>query len=108
MNTWTTKTTFLVVLKEYLDRLNSMATDDRIQIHDSVEVSRIEGKYERLSLFVKLDNSTLLLGPRDKKRAKTSKTKSVFELSGTDLHCIGKKQVMCDTNEDIDLTEEID
>jgi hypothetical protein len=108
MNTWTTKTTFLVVLKEYLDRLNSMAIDESIKTHDSVEVSRIEGKYERLSLFVKLDGSTLLSGPRDQKRAKTSKTKSVFELSGTDLHCIGKKQVMCDTNEDINLTEEID
>ena len=108
MNTWTTKTTFLVVLKEYLDRLNSMAIDESIKTHDSVEVSRIEGKYERLSLFVKLDGSTLLSGPRDKKRAKTSKTKSVFELSGTDFHCVGKKQVMCDTNEDIDLTEEID
>ena len=60
MNTWTTKTTFLVVLKEYLDRLNSMAIDESIKTHDSVEVSRIEGKYERLSLFVKLDGSTLL------------------------------------------------
>ena len=108
MNTWTTKTTFLVVLKEHLDRLNSMAIDESIKTHDSVEVSRIEGKYERLSLFVKLDGSTLLSGPRDKKRAKTSKTKSVFEFSGTDYHCVGKKEGMCDTNEDIDLTEEID
>ena len=108
INTWTTKTTFLVVLKEYLDRLNSMAIDESIKTHDSVEVSRIEGKYERLSLFVKLDGSTLLSGPRDKKRAKTSKTKSVFEFSGTDYHCVGKKEGMCDTNEDIDLTEEID
>ena len=108
MNTWTTKTTFLVVLKEYLDRLNSMAIDESIKTHDSVEVSRIEGKYERLSLFVKLDGSTLLSGPRDKKRAKTTKTKSVFEFSGTDYHCVDKKEGMCDTNEDIDLTEEID
>ena len=108
INTWTTKTTFLVVLKEHLDRLNSMAIDESIKTHDSVEVSRIEGKYERLSLFVKLDGSTLLSGPRDKKRAKISKTKSVFEFSGTNFHCVGKKEVMCDTNEDIDLTEEID
>ena len=37
-----------------------------------------------------------------------SKTKSVFEFSGTDYHCVDKKEGMCDTNEDIDLTEEID
>ena len=95
MNTWTTKTTFLVVLKEYLDRLNSMAIDESIKTHDSVEVSRIEGKYERLSLFVKLDGSTLLSEPRDEKRATRSKTKKGFELSGTTFHCHTVKRKSC-------------
>ena len=60
MNAWTTQKAFLAVLKEYLDRLNSMATDERIKTHDYVDVSHIKGNYERLSLFVKLDGSTLL------------------------------------------------
>jgi hypothetical protein len=96
MNAWTTKKAFLAVLKEYLDRLNTMATDDRIKTHDSVDVSHIEDKYERLSPFVKLDGSTLLSEPRDEKRATRSKTKKTFELSGTVFHCHGKKKVMCD------------
>ena len=109
MNTWTTKTTFLVVLKEYLDRLNSMAIDESIKTHDSVEVSRIEGKYECLQLFVKLDVSTLLSEPRDKRRARRFKTKIFLNSVGQTFIAAGKKKVSCVIlihNEDIYLTEE--